>query len=103
MVWGTLCFFNAICGIIPRSIRAIQIPLWLCTYSQCVSNLLSSFSLARTPVIMSVDLQGHVHSAMSGKILDLFDIQTRLKQSGNVGVPQNVSCDMLLRDRKSVV
>ena len=39
---------------------------------------------------MGVDPQRHVHRAVSGQVLNLLDIQSRLEQPGNIGVPKNV-------------
>lgn len=64
--------------------------LFLCAGTQCVSDLLGGFGLSGTPVIVGVDLQRHIHGAMSGQILDFLHIQSGLEQTGNVGVPQDM-------------
>lgn len=39
---------------------------------------------------MGVDLQRHIHGAVSGEILDLLDIHSRLEQPGDIGVTQDM-------------
>lgn len=39
---------------------------------------------------MGVDLQRHIHGAVSGEILDLLDSQSRLEQPGDIGVTQDM-------------
>ena len=43
---------------------------------------------------MGVYLQGHVHGAVPGQVLDLLDVQPRLEQPGDVGVPEDVGRHM---------
>ena len=40
---------------------------------------------------MGLDPKRHIHCAVSGEILDLFDIKPCFKQTSNIGVAQNVS------------
>ena len=42
---------------------------------------------------MRVDIQGDIHSGVTGEVLDLFDVQPLLEPSGHAGVAEQMRMD----------
>ena len=57
---------------------------------QGLPHLLGGLSAPGKPVVVGVDPQRHVHRAVPGQVLNFLDVQARLEQPGNIGVPKNV-------------
>ena len=49
---------------------------------QRVPDFLGGLGLPVQAVVVGVNPQGHVHRAVSGKVLNLLDVQPRLKETG---------------------
>ena len=60
---------------------------------QSASNLFSCFCLPRPAIIVRINLYGTVPC----QVLDLFYVQTGLKQSGNIGMTKDMGSYMTVR------
>ena len=65
-----------------------------CCLSKSRADLIGRVLLACLVLVMGVDAECHIHRCMPREILNLFDVQPAFKKPCDVGVPQQMGCDV---------
>ena len=68
-----------------------------CCLSKSRTDLVGRVLLTCLMLVMGVDAERHIYRCMPREVLNLFDVQPTFKQPCDVGVPQQVRCDVEIK------